>query len=96
MYKRPDLKYKQKLIVADYDNSLLYNDSIVAAVTERVKDKDAIVNNVNKSSNKQQTIREMCDVYPQLEKDILPQIRRAEVYTTETVEEQVMKLVERK
>ena len=43
MYKRPDLKYKQKLIVADYDNSLLYNDSIVAAVTERFKDKDAIV-----------------------------------------------------
>jgi hypothetical protein len=38
----------------------------------------------------------MCDIYPQLEKDILPQIRRAEVYTTETVEEQVMKLIEKK
>ena len=43
MYKRADLKYKQKLIVADYDNSLLYNDSIVAEVTERFKEQDAIV-----------------------------------------------------
>ena len=43
MYNRPDLKHKQKLILADYDNSLLYNDSIVAEVTERFKDKDAIV-----------------------------------------------------
>ena len=43
MYNRPDLKHKQKLILAYYDNSLLYNDSIVAEVTERFKDKDAIV-----------------------------------------------------
>ena len=43
MYNRLDLKHKQKLILADYDNSLLYNDSIVAEVTERFKDKDAIV-----------------------------------------------------
>ena len=43
MYDRPDLKHKQKLILADYDNSLIYNDSIVAEVTERFKDKDAIV-----------------------------------------------------
>jgi outer membrane protein OmpA-like peptidoglycan-associated protein len=58
-----------------------------------LKDKDAIVNNVRNSSNKEQTIREMCDIYPQLEKDILPQLRRAEIYTYETVEEQVMKVV---
>ena len=45
-----------------------------------IKDKDAILNNINKSSNKAQTIREMIDIYPQLEKDILPLIRRAEVY----------------
>ena len=45
-----------------------------------IKDKDAILNNINKSSNKQQTIREMIDIYPQLEKEILPLIRRAEVY----------------
>ena len=60
-----------------------------------LKDKDAIVNNINSSSNKERTIREMCDIYPELEKDILPQIRRAEVYTIETVEEQVMKIVKR-
>ncbi len=45
-----------------------------------LKDKDAIINNIKKSSNKEQTIREMIDIYPQLEKDILPLIRRAEVY----------------
>jgi outer membrane protein OmpA-like peptidoglycan-associated protein len=61
-----------------------------------LKDKDAILNNINNASNKQQAIEEMCDIYPQLEKDILPQLRRAEVYTYETVEEQVMKIVERK
>ena len=60
-----------------------------------LKDKDAIVNNVNNSGDKERTIREMCDIYPQLEKDILPQLRRAEVYTKETVEEKVMKVVKR-
>ena len=60
-----------------------------------LKDKDAIVNNVNSSSNKERTIREMCDIYPQLEKDILPQLRRAEVYTKETVQERVMKVVKK-
>lgn len=43
MYDRPDLTPKQKLIVADYDNSVLYNDSIVAAVTQKFTDKDAVV-----------------------------------------------------
>ena len=43
MYDRPDLTHKQKLIVADYDNSVLYNDSIVAAVTQKFADKDAVV-----------------------------------------------------
>lgn len=43
MYDRPDLTNKQKLIVADYDNSVLYNDSIVAAVTQKFVDKDAVV-----------------------------------------------------
>jgi len=73
-----------------------WNTFVELVAASDLKDKDAIVNNINKSSNKEQTIREMCDIYPQLEKDILPQIRRAEVYTTETVEEKVMKLVERK
>ena len=43
MYKRPDLNKKQRMILADYDNSVLYNDSIVAAVTQRFADKDAVV-----------------------------------------------------
>ena len=43
MYDRPDLTNKQKLIVADYDNSVLYNDSIVVAVTQKFADKDAVV-----------------------------------------------------
>ncbi len=43
MYDRPDLTPKQKLIVADYDNAVLYNDSIVAAVTQKFTDKDAVV-----------------------------------------------------
>jgi outer membrane protein OmpA-like peptidoglycan-associated protein/opacity protein-like surface antigen len=73
-----------------------WNTFVELVAASDLKDKDAIVNNINKSSNKEQTIREMCDIYPQLEKDILPQIRRAEVYTTETVQEKVMKLVERK
>lgn len=43
MYDRPDLTNKQKLILADYDNSVLYNDSIVAEVTRKFADKDALV-----------------------------------------------------
>ena len=52
-----------------------------------LKDKDAILNNINSSSNRERTIKEMCNIYPQLERDILPQIRRAEVYTFETYQE---------
>ena len=43
MYDRPDLTDKQKRILAEYDNSLLYNDSILFAVTKRFEDKDAVV-----------------------------------------------------
>lgn len=43
MYNRPDLTKKQKLILADYDNSLRYNDSIVAAVTQKFRERDALV-----------------------------------------------------
>ena len=48
-----------------------------------LKDKDAILNNINNSSDPQRTIKEMCSIYPQLERDILPQIRRAEVMVNE-------------
>ena len=73
-----------------------WNTFVELVRNSNLKDKDAIVNNVNNSSNKERTIREMCDIYPELEKDILPQLRRAEIYTMETVQEQVMKIVERK
>ena len=43
MYNRPELTNKQRLIVADYDNSILYNDSIVAMVTQKFIDEDAVV-----------------------------------------------------
>ena len=43
MYNRPELTNKQRLILADYDNSLRYNDSILAAVTQKFIDKDAVV-----------------------------------------------------
>ena len=67
-------------------------DTFVQLVKDsNIKDKDAIVNNINSSSNRERTIREMIDIYPQLEKEILPLLRRAEVYTFETYEEQVLK-----
>ena len=43
MYDRPELSKKQRMILADYDNSVRYNDSIVWAVTQRFVDKDAVV-----------------------------------------------------
>ena len=58
-----------------------------------LKDKDAIINNINNSSNKERTIKEMCAIYPQLEKDILPQIRRAEVYVNEPYQEVVTRTI---
>ncbi len=58
-----------------------------------LKDKDAIVNNINNSSNKQRTVKEMCSIYPQLEKDILPQLRRAEVFVNEPYQEIVPRTI---
>ena len=70
-----------------------WNTFVELVAASDLKDKDAIVSNINNSSNKEQTIREMCDIYPQLEKDILPQIRRAEVYVNETVQKEVTKTI---
>ena len=58
-----------------------------------LKDKDAIVNTINNSSNKQRTVKEMCSIYPQLEKDILPQLRRAEVFVDEPYQEIVPRTI---
>ena len=43
MYDRQELSDQQKQILAHYDNSLRYNDSIVAAITQRFADRDAVV-----------------------------------------------------
>ena len=43
MYDRPELNDRQKQILAHYDNSLRYNDSIMACITQRFEDKDAVV-----------------------------------------------------
>ena len=42
-YNRPELTAKQLQTLAHYDNSLLYNDSILKAVTNHFTDKDAVV-----------------------------------------------------
>lgn len=41
--KRADLNGKQRNVLADYDNAVLYNDSIVDAIISRFEDKEAII-----------------------------------------------------
>ena len=41
--KRSDLDGKQRNVLADYDNAVLYNDSIVDAIISRFEDKEAII-----------------------------------------------------
>lgn len=41
--KRADLNGKQRSVLADYDNAVLYNDSIVDAIISRFEDKEAII-----------------------------------------------------
>ncbi|MGP1480393.1 MAG: sulfatase-like hydrolase/transferase [Hoylesella enoeca] len=41
--KRPELNGKQKRILADYDNAVLYNDSIVDQICRRFEHQDAVV-----------------------------------------------------
>ena len=40
---RPELTQKQRMILADYDNAVRYNDSIVDQICRRFANKDAIV-----------------------------------------------------
>lgn len=42
-YSRPDLTLKQRWRVADYDNALAYNDSVVDVIMQRFEHEDAIV-----------------------------------------------------
>ena len=45
-----------------------------------IKDKDQIVRVIQNSRNREQEIKNMINVYPELEKEILPLIRRTEVF----------------
>lgn len=40
---RPELNDKERTILADYDNAVLYNDSIVTAIIDKFRKQDAIV-----------------------------------------------------
>lgn len=41
--RRPELSDKERTILADYDNAILYNDSIVNAIVDKFRKQDAIV-----------------------------------------------------
>ena len=41
--RRPDLTLKQRRIMADYDNAVLYNDSVVDAIISKFESQDAII-----------------------------------------------------
>jgi outer membrane protein OmpA-like peptidoglycan-associated protein len=69
------------------------NTFVELVQNSNLKDKDAILNNINSSNNKERTIKEMCAIYPQLENEILPQLRRAEVYSFENYKEAVAREV---
>lgn len=41
--RRPDLNERQRRIMADYDNAVIYNDSVVDAIVRKFENQDAIV-----------------------------------------------------
>ena len=60
-----------------------WNKFIELVQNSNIKDKDQIVNvikNAGSQARKEQEIKNMIQIYPELEKDILPLIRRAEVF----------------
>lgn len=57
-----------------------WNTFIEAIQNSDISNRDNIVNAIIGSANKERTIREMIELYPQLEKDVLPSMRRVEVF----------------
>lgn len=54
---------------------------IIGIISETgIRDKEAILNQLQKSSDKEETFQFLSDIYPELERDILPTLRRVEVY----------------
>lgn len=77
---------KAKKNAADYSFQVNGNgpdwDTFMTLVeNSNIKDKDAILNVIRKAgANREQEIKNMINIYPELEKEILPLLRRAEVY----------------
>ena len=54
---------------------------IIGIISETgIRDKEAILYQLQKSSDKERAFRELSDIYPELERYILPSLRRVEVY----------------
>ena len=80
-----DMKAQLKKKAKNYEFTTNGNgpdwDKFVELVkASNIKDKDQIVRVIENSRNREQEIKNMINVYPELEKEILPLIRRAEVY----------------
>lgn len=76
---------KLKLKAKDYEftpkgNGPDWDKFMELVENSNIADKDQILRVIRNSSNREQEIKNMINVYPELEKDILPLIRRAEVY----------------
>ena len=41
--KRPDLSMADRQIIADYDNSILYNDEVLNTIIDKYKSEDAVI-----------------------------------------------------
>ncbi len=80
-------KFKKAKVAVDDDKYVLngngpdWNGFMAAVQSSNIKDKNAIINVVNSAdeSKKEEEIRNMILIYPELERDILPPLRRAEI-----------------
>jgi Flp pilus assembly protein TadD len=62
-----------------------WNGFLKAVQTSNLKDKDKVLNVINSNSDvskKEQEIRNMILIYPEIEKDLLPALRRSEITAT--------------
>ena len=80
-----DIKAQLKKEAGNYEynakgNGPDWNKFIELVQNSNIADMDQIIRVIQNSKNREQEIKNMINVYPELEKDILPLIRRAEVY----------------
>ena len=57
-----------------------WNTFLFLVENSNISDKDAIIYQLNNSSDKEDTIEALVSIYPQLEREILPLLRRVQVY----------------